>query len=200
MIYVVQFVSDHKNVAAALLILLMAAESAPVVGFFIPGVLLLPALGTITGTENWPFWTVYAYAVAGAVLGDGLGYWLGWTGRAMQSHWLHKRHYLLAIKIAEDLVAQRGVLALFFGRFAWFIHPVVPLAAGLLGIRPRLFFIVDSVTISLWVWVYMSLGRAAVGAWLGKNIYVIGIISLVVVVIVTIVTIRKGRTYLHRWR
>jgi len=29
----------------------MAAESVPVIGFFIPGVLILPALGVMTGAE-----------------------------------------------------------------------------------------------------------------------------------------------------
>lgn len=197
---VLQFSSDHRHTAAPLLILLMAAESAPVVGFFIPGVLILPALGAMTGTDVWPFWSVYPCAVSGAVLGDTLGLWLGWSGRTVKHHWLHHRRYQRALKKAEKLVSQRGVLALFFGRLAWFIHPAVPPAAGLLGIRPQLFLLVDSFAVSLWVCVYMGLGHFVTGAWLDESIHVIGIVSLVVVVIVAFVTVRQVRAYFHRLR
>ena len=191
-----QLLSDHRQVAAPLLILLMAAESAPVVGFFIPGVLILPALGAMTGTEVWPFWITYFCAVAGAVLGDAVGYWLGRNGRTEERHWLRNRRYQSAFNVAEKLVNQRGVLALFFGRFAWFIHPAIPSAAGLLGIRPRLFLTVDPLVVSLWVGLYMGLGHIATGAWLSESIYVIGIISLMIVVMVVVMTVRQVRAYL----
>jgi len=69
-----QLLSCHQQIAVPLLILLMAAESAPVIGFFIPGVLILPALGAMTGAEVLPFWVTYFCAVTGVMLGDALGY------------------------------------------------------------------------------------------------------------------------------
>jgi len=50
------FLTDHRPLAGLLLIILMMAESAPIIGFFIPGVLILPALGVITGSDAWSFW------------------------------------------------------------------------------------------------------------------------------------------------
>jgi len=102
--------------------------------------------------------------------------------------------------VAKKLVKQHGVLALFFGYFAWFIHPTIPSAAGLLGIRPRLFLSIDPLVVSLWVGLYMGLGHVATGAWLSESIYVIGTISLMIVVIVAVVTVRQVRAYFHRHR
>jgi hypothetical protein len=52
---ILRVLSDHPHIAIPLLILLMAAESAPLVGFFILGVLILPAVDAMTGTAAWPF-------------------------------------------------------------------------------------------------------------------------------------------------
>lgn len=134
------------------------------------------------------------------MLGDALGYWLGRKGRTEEQHWLRKRRYQSAFSVAEKRVNQHGVRALFFGRFAWFIHPAIPSAAGLLGIRPRLFLIVDPLLVGLWVGLYMGLGHIVTGAWLSKSTFVIGIISLIIVVMVTVVTVRQVRAYLHRRR
>jgi membrane protein DedA with SNARE-associated domain len=197
---IVQILSDHPHIAVPLLILLMAAESAPLVGFFIPGVLILPALGAMTGTEIWPFWHIYFYAVAGALLGDILGYWLARSGRAEWTYRLRHHRYQQALKSAERLVGGRGALALALGRFAWFIHPAVPPAAGLLGVRPGQFFLIDTLATCLWVWVYLGLGHVVTGVWLEKSEYLIGMTSLLAVTILVIVLIKKKRSGLPRHR
>lgn len=197
---ILQILSDHRHAALPLLILLMAAESAPLVGFFIPGVLILPALGAMTGTQTWPFWSIYLAAVTGALLGDTLGYWLGRSGRAGRTYRLRHQRYQQALKRAQRLVSGRGALALVLGRFAWFIHPAVPPAAGLLGVRPGQFFIIDTLSVSLWVWVYLGLGHVVTGAWLEESEYLIGIGSLIVVAIAIVVVIWQVRTNLPRHR
>jgi undecaprenyl-diphosphatase len=195
---ILQILSDHQHVALPLLVLMMAAESAPLVGFFIPGVLILPALGAMTGTAVWPFWSVYFAALAGALLGDTLGYWLGRSGRAGWTCRLGHPRFRRALEQAETLVGGRGALALMLGRFAWFIHPAVPPAAGLLGVRPGKFFVIEAFSASLWVWVYLGLGHVLTGAWLAEGEYFIGVAGLLAVVILVVVLIWRVRVRLPR--
>lgn len=197
---ILQILSDHQHLALPLLVLLMAAESAPLVGFFIPGVLVLTALGAMTGTAVWSFWSIYFAALAGALLGDTLGYWLGRSGRAGWTYRLGHPRYRRALKHAERLVGGRGTLALVLGRFAWFIHPAVPPAAGLLGVGPGRFFVIEVFSVSLWVWLYLGLGHVVTGAWLDESEYLIGVTSLLVVVILVVVLIWRVRARLPRRR
>ncbi|RMG37470.1 MAG: DedA family protein [Gammaproteobacteria bacterium] len=191
---------EHRHITMPLVILIMALESAPVVGFFLPGVLILPALGAMTATTGESFWLIYSGCVLGSLLGDALGYGLGRLGRTEPPRWLKSRRYHKAIERAVGLVNRRGALALFFGRFAWLVHPAVPPAAGYLGISAGRFFLVDILTVALWVFIYMGLGRIAMGAWVRYSAYAIGIGGLIAFVLVLVVIARKARRYLRRRR
>jgi membrane protein DedA with SNARE-associated domain len=109
-----QYLDEYRQFACLALIFLMTAESAPVIGFFIPGALILPALGAMTASGDWPFWSMYACALSGALLGDISGFWLGRAGAAEWSGRLFSQHRQRAMKAARKLVMERGAMAIFF--------------------------------------------------------------------------------------
>ncbi len=195
---ILQFLSDHQSAVAPLLIVLMMLESAPVVDFLIPGVLILPVVGAVSGTGVWPFWLAYLCVVFGAILGDVLGYWLGRSGRAEGHQGLGSRRFLGAMIVAGKLINRHGALALFFGRFALFVHPAISPAAGFLGVKLRLFLTIDPLVVSLWAGLYMGPGHIVTEAWLDESLYVIGGVSLVVIVALVVVAVRRMRAYLHQ--
>ncbi|MDX2504273.1 MAG: hypothetical protein QNL62_07340 [Gammaproteobacteria bacterium] len=60
----ITFLSDHPHYAGLILItLMMMMESAPVIGFFLPGTFFLPLLGAMIASSNNSFWTLFACAV-----------------------------------------------------------------------------------------------------------------------------------------
>ncbi len=193
-----QFLTEYKNLAIPLLVLLMLAESAPVVGLFVPGVVILTALGTMTGSGVWPFWTTYFSAVAGALLGDQLGYWLGRLGATELSGKLFRRRRQNAIEVARQLVEKHGLLAIFFGRMAWAVHPAVPTAAGFLGIKPRNFLLIDLPAVSLWVSLYMGLGHVATGIWVHQTFRLVEFASVLAILLVIVLLVRHSSGGFHR--
>ena len=194
-----QFLTEYRNFAIPLLVLFMAAESAPVVGLFIPGVVIMTALGTMTGSGIWPFWMVYASAVTGALLGDQLGYWLGRFGASEWRGDFLRRRRKQVVESARKLVKEHGPLAIFLGRMAWVIHPAIPAAAGFLGVKPGTFLLVDIPAVCLWVLLYLGLGHLVTGVWMRQTFALIEIASVLVIALVIFLLVRQvSGAYRHR--
>ena len=71
------WVRTHPYWAGGLVFLISFAESLAVVGILVPGVAMMFGVGAIIATGAADFWTMCAWAAAGAILGDGLSYWVG---------------------------------------------------------------------------------------------------------------------------
>ena len=74
---VVDFVGAHPHYALAAVFLLALSEAIPFVGTAVPGSTLIIGISALaTGADVNP-WLLLAAAVAGAMSGDGLSFWLG---------------------------------------------------------------------------------------------------------------------------
>ena len=74
---VVDFVGAHPHYALAAVFLLALSEAIPVVGTVVPGSTLIIGISALaTGADVNP-WLLLAAALAGAISGDGLSFWLG---------------------------------------------------------------------------------------------------------------------------
>ena len=167
----------HSEYTCLAMVLLMALESAPVIGFFLPGSLLLIAIGSLTGAGLGNFIAMLACTSIGAIIGDSLSYWLGRLGRTEWREHLHRGGERQA-RQADMLVRRYGPAALFLGRFAWLVHVAVPLAGGVAGIRARDFYLLDTPAAILWCALYLALGHWATAAWIaGAGIAQIAILA-----------------------
>ncbi len=145
------------------IVLLLILESMPVIGLFLPGVFIMVGLGSLSGTRYLTFSECVLYASLGALIGDSIGYWLGYFGvrhRLLHPGTRKARHSRAQ---ARRLVERYGRLAVFLGRFVWFFHPAVPLMAGMSGIRPGWFYLADIPAVVLWVLIYAGIGHWATG-------------------------------------
>jgi membrane protein DedA with SNARE-associated domain len=116
---------------APLAVFLIAfVESLPIVGLFLPGSALLLGVGALVGAGVLAPWPALTATVAGAVLGDALGYWLARAvGPAAIRRRVPRRHRRI---YARAVVAFRrwGFAAVFIARFLSPLRAVAPLAAG----------------------------------------------------------------------
>ncbi len=133
-------------------------ESLAVVGVVVPGVIILLGAGALIGAGVLEFWSIMLWATAGAVVGDGLSYWLGHHFEYLTERWrwfrLHPDHLQRGI----DFFAKYGDISIALGRFFGPIRAVVPLVAGLLRMPPKRFFIANVLSAFVWAPAYLAPG------------------------------------------
>ena len=145
--------------------LLIFLESSPLVGLLIPGIILVPAIGTLSGHGLIGFWQVFGCAALGAFAIDSVGYWLGRKGYTQWQHrFAHQQTEALQNQ-TRQLFHRYGPIALFIGRILLVIHPMVPMMAGMLGVNMLTFYLIDSIAIVSWLLIYLGGGHWLAVLW-----------------------------------
>lgn len=191
------WIALHPHYAGLAVFLIAMAESLAVVGLLVPGVAMMFAAGALVGTGVLAFAPICAYAVAGAVVGDGISFWLGWRYRdRLSSFWPFSR-YPGMIDRGIDYFHRYGGRSVLFGRFVGPVRAVIPLVAGMLAMPVRRFIYINVLSAVLWGPAYLLPGMAFgasldlasqvtgrlaalliallavlwLGAWLSKHVY-----------------------------
>jgi undecaprenyl-diphosphatase len=159
------WISQHPDQAGWVVFAMALAESLAIVGMLVPGVVILFGAGSLIGAGVLDFWSMCAWAVAGAVIGDGLSYWLGHHFEYLTARFpwfrLHPDHLQKGVKFFRDY----GDLSVAVGRFFGPLRAIVPLVAGLLHMPPLRFYTANVLSALIWAPAYllpgMLLGDAA---------------------------------------
>ncbi len=167
-----------------LLVFLTAAlESLAIVGLFMPGVVIMFAIGTLVAADALPLTETILFAAAGAVAGDGISFWIGsHYHQQLRVIWPFKRYPGL-INHGVDFFTKHGGKSVLFGRFIGPVRPILPAVAGMLDMPPSRFFSVNIVSALLWAPAYLLPG-VVFGASLGLAAEVAGRLAIVIVTLV----------------
>ena len=158
----IAFVSAHAWLAYLTLFLAAFLEAVPVVGAVIPGSTVILALSALVPGGELRLEGVLAAAIAGALLGDGLAFWIGHRSqREILGTW-PLANYPKLIAESEAFFNKWGALAVFFARFVPPIRAFVPITAGSLGMAPWKFYSVNVCAILLWAVAHVAPGVVAV--------------------------------------
>jgi len=139
---------------------LSAAETALFVGFVVPGELAVILGGVLASRAHVPLPAILAASVAGPILGDSIGYYLG---RRYGENTRHKRLRRRWAK-ARSWVKNKGAPAVFLGRFVAFVRTFIPPAAGVSKMPYRRFLPWNVAAGILW-----GSGSALLGYFAGEN-------------------------------
>jgi membrane-associated protein len=146
----VDFVSLHALLAYTAIFLTALLEAVPIVGSIIPGSTVILALSALVPSGNLKLLPVLAAAIAGAVLGDGLAFLVGYSAkREVLSNWPMSKYPAL-IAESEAFFHRYGTLAVFFARFVPPVRAFVPITAGALSMPPQKFYAVNIAAVLLW--------------------------------------------------
>ena len=168
---------------AAIVALFAAAESLLVVGAFVPGTTVILALAAAAGASGHGTLAVLLGAFAGAVVGDGLSYWIGHRYGPALACWgpIVRRPHLLAS--AERTVRERGAWAVFVARFLPAVRAIVPAAAGMLGMGVVPFYAANIASAAVWAASHVllpALGGGALAA-LGGEVAALLVVAILLV-------------------
>jgi membrane protein DedA with SNARE-associated domain len=162
----VDFIAAHPHWAGLLVFVTAMAESIAVVGMVVPGSAILIAIGAVAGLGDLSIWPVLIWAVLGAVAGDGLSYWIGhrYKDKIRTVPLLRSRPELF--DQGEAFFARHGALSVAIGRFVPGVRAIIPLVAGVAGMRPLPFYVVNVLSALVWAPAHILPG-AGMGLALG---------------------------------
>ncbi len=176
-------IQSHPGWLIAMAFVFALLESLAIVGIFVPGIVLLFIVGAVVGLDGGLFLACWMAAAFGALVGDGISYWLGYrySDRIPRIWPLSRRPDMLAA--GQTLFARHGGKGVFIGRFIGPIRPVVPLLSGMMELRPAVFLFFAIPACLLWAPLYLLPGMLF-GASLELAAEFAGRLAMVVLVLV----------------
>jgi undecaprenyl-diphosphatase len=130
--------------------ILALSESIPIIGVVVPGTAVILALSTLVPSGGLVLWPLLIAATLGAIVGDGLSFWLGHRyHREILGLWPLNRHPEL-IQRSEAFFTRHGDKSVFLARFTPGVRAFVPLLAGMLGMSVSRFYAVNIASALAW--------------------------------------------------
>lgn len=123
------------------------------------------AVGALITSGVLPLTPILLWTFAGAILGDGSSYLIGYYYRdKLQRMWPFNKYQKLLNK-GQRFFTKHGGKSVFISRFVGPLRSIIPIVAGMMDMKPRRFFMVNIPSAILWTPFYMSggflLGEAA---------------------------------------
>ena len=154
------FIAAHSAWAMPLIFLVSFGESFAFVSLLIPGTTILAACGALVPGGTLPLLPLLAGAILGAVLGDGISYWLGRRyGSAIVRSWPLSRHPE-TVRKGEAFLRRHGTAGIAIGRFIGPCRALVPLLAGIAKMNRRAFWLANVGSALVWAPAIMLPGAA----------------------------------------
>jgi membrane-associated protein len=173
------------------------AETGLMVGFFLPGDSLLVTAGVFAASGHLNIWTLNVLAIAAAILGDTVGYWVGrQAGPALfarpRSRFFNPKH----LKRAHDFYEKHGGKTIILARFMPIVRTFAPVVAGMGQMNYRRFVSFNVFGGLLWV-----ISMTFIGYYLGQFAWVRRNIEIVIVIVVFLSILPGILAFVReRWR
>jgi membrane protein DedA with SNARE-associated domain len=184
----IDFVGAHPHFAFAAVLLLALSEAVPVVGTVVPGSTLIMAISALATTAEVKPWLLLVAAFVGAIVGDGLSFWLGHQyRREILLGWPLNRFPKL-IERSAQFVRRYGIASVFLARFTAVVRAFVPLIAGVLRMSSEHFYLANVLSALVWAPLHVFPG-VLVGAALalaGPHTAKLGIFALTTLVLASV--------------
>jgi membrane protein DedA with SNARE-associated domain len=172
------------------LVFVMAAlETSLLIGFFVPAG-LATSVGTVLALQGTlSLAAVVAAALVGGALGDSLGFWVGrvagervLSGRGRLGRMVTSRERRLG-----RFFGRQPVYSVTVARTVAFVRTVMPIVAGVSGIKYARFLVFDLAGVAVCVGLYVGIGTLSEGSWqiLTRLMGVGGALTLIALVVVS---------------
>src|SRR5690348_2540048 len=147
---VIALIRAHPDWAALIIGIVAFGESFVFLSLLFPGTAILIASGALVEAGILdPFLPVLA-GILGAVLGDAISFWLGQKFGPQISNVWPFRHHPQRLESGIIFFERYGTASVFIGRFFGPLRAVIPLAAGILHMPTRRFYIANVLSATIW--------------------------------------------------
>jgi len=167
-----QWVALYPLATYLAIFLISLSESLALVGLLVPGTVMMIGIGALAGSGAISLKITLLAAMAGAVSGDGISYWLGHHyHQGIKKLWPFRTHPQLLSR-GEEFFHKHGGKSVLFGRFVGPVRPVIPVIAGMLDMPVRRFLLVNIISAIGWAFAYIL-----PGVILGSSLTLVGAVS-----------------------
>ena len=153
-------------VAAVIVFVMPLLEASTLVGLVVPGEIALLAGGVFVHFDKLPLALVLAAGIAGAVIGDSIGYVIGRRyGARIRRSGVGRLIGEARWKKADRHLQKNGVIDVVVARFPPLVRTLVPGAAGMAKVPYSRFVIANVVGGAVWVAASVLVGMLAGTEW-----------------------------------
>jgi membrane protein DedA with SNARE-associated domain/membrane-associated phospholipid phosphatase len=153
-----QWLNANPEWAGFVTFAISAGESVAILGTLVPGSITMTAIGTLAGAGVIPLGGTIFWAILGAIVGDSISYWIGHYFKERIRYIWPFRNTPSILNRGEYYVHKYGVMSVFIGRFVGPVRALVPVVAGMLGMKPLHFTIANITSAIGWAPIYMLPG------------------------------------------
>jgi membrane protein DedA with SNARE-associated domain len=157
---ILNWISLNPIWSGGVIFLVAMLESLAIIGLLVPGAMMMVGFGALIATDTLTFWSTASWAIAGAVVGDGISFLIGhhYTDR-ISTIWPFKDH---PKRLQQGVIffQRHGSASVVLGRFIGPIRAVIPLIAGMMRMPPKYFLFANILSAIVWAPLYLLPGIA----------------------------------------
>lgn len=154
----VGWIREYPGWSNSLVFAAAMLESLVLVGMLVPGAALMLGAGALIALGALELWPTLAWAAAGAVAGDGVSFWVGYRYRDQLLRLWPFSRFTGLLHRGEDFFRRHGGKSVVFGRFVGPVRAVIPTVAGMMGMTPLRFAIINVLSALAWAPAYILPG------------------------------------------
>src|SRR2546427_4749088 len=178
----VGYFSAHTNIALGAVFAASLLEALAVIGTVIPGSSIVFVGGVLIGLGALNPWWTTAIAVIGAIMGDGISYWLGrHFHERIRTLWPMKKYPGL-FERGQLYFETNGGKSVFLGRFLGPVRAIVPVVAGMAGMPATQFYVMNVLSALAW-----AIAHILPGMLFGASLQLAGAVSSRLVIVLLII-------------
>jgi membrane protein DedA with SNARE-associated domain len=144
------FIKAHPDWAALIIGLVSFGESFAFLSLLFPGTAILIGSGALVEAGILDPLTPALAGIVGAILGDAISFWLGQKFGPQISNMWSFRHHPQRLESGIVFFERYGTASVFIGRFFGPLRAVIPLAAGILHMPTRRFYVANVLSAIIW--------------------------------------------------
>ncbi|MFL9949365.1 VTT domain-containing protein [Paraburkholderia agricolaris] len=180
-IHLLHLLAGHPAWTLTVICLAAFLEAIAVIGTFVPGSTAMFLAGALVGTGSLSLGWAFLSAIAGAIAGDGMSFWIGkrYKARIVQL-WPFRTHPQV-LDAGHRFFQKHGAKSVVFARFIGPLRAIVPVVAGMLGMTPARFYAMNVLSALLW-----APAHILPGVVFGASMLLAGAVSFRLVVVIVL--------------
>lgn len=189
--YLLEWINHNPFFAYITIFLISLSESLVVIGLIVPGIAIMSIIGALVGSGHINLWPTMIAAILGAVVGDGLSYYIGACFQDRIRTWYIFKKFPNMITKCENFFTKHGGKSIVIGRFVGPVRPMIPAVAGMMKMPASYFYTVNIISAIFWAPVYLLPGMlfgntiASLPREIAEKLIILAIIIFVVLWLIT---------------